>query len=49
MTTGQKAIELARAGAQTQSVREMEQRLELYRDRRAYREATDVMKLSPTN
>jgi len=36
VATAQKAIELARAGAQTQLVREMEQRLELYRTGRAY-------------
>ena len=41
IATAQKAIELARLDAQPQLVREIETRLELYRDGRAYRPSID--------
>jgi tetratricopeptide (TPR) repeat protein len=49
VSTGQKAIELARAAGQTQAANEIALRLELYRSAHAYREAADGMRLPPTN
>lgn len=42
VTTARKAIELARAGTQPQLVTEMEERLELYRNGRAYHPSADA-------
>jgi spermidine synthase len=49
IATAEKALELARAGGQTRMAGQIESRLQLYRGGRAYREATDVKKLSPLN
>ncbi len=46
VTTGQKAIDLARATGETQSANEIALRLELYRSGHAYRETTDTTKPS---
>ncbi len=42
--TAEKAIELARAGGQPRMAGQIESRLQLYRDGRAYRDDADVMK-----
>jgi tetratricopeptide (TPR) repeat protein len=49
IATAETALELARAGGQSRMAGQIESRLKLYRDGRAYREAADATKLPPAN